>query len=451
MFFNRVKGKFFFLGFLTLALFFSFHVIEVRAQELTPEQQQILRAQLSQIEKEIAEQQSILDQKKKEGTSISGDISILNAQIRKAQLKIKAHEIAIKNLGKDITVKSNTITALSGRIDKSKESLAQIIQRTREMDNYSMVEAMLSSKGLSEFFIDVDSYASIKQSMATHIDTIEGAKKQNEEAKQQLDNQRNKEIDTKINIQNEQAIIKKAESQKQILLALNKDQQKSYTSIIANKQSEAAKIRNQLFSLRDTASIKFGDAVNYAKAVSAKTGVSAAFVLAIIQQESNLGANVGQCYLADTSTGAGTKKSTGATVLNVMKPSRDVLPFLEITKALGRDPYKTVVSCPFTVGYGGAMGPAQFIPSTWMLFKDRIASTLGKSYADPWSPQDAFMASGMYLADLGASSDSYTAQKNAACRYYSGKSCSGSNTFYGTQVMSKVQALQNNIDIIQNN
>ncbi len=124
---------------------YGYGLNRVEAEELTADQQRALREQLQQIENEIANQQVILDQKKQEGQSITRDIAILNAQIKQAQLKIQAHAIAIKNLGKDITVKTNTITALNGRIGKSKESLSQIVQRTREIDNYSMAEALLST------------------------------------------------------------------------------------------------------------------------------------------------------------------------------------------------------------------------------------------------------------------------------------------------------------------
>jgi membrane-bound lytic murein transglycosylase B len=232
-------------------------------------------------------------------------------------------------------------------------------------------------------------------------------------------------------------------------LNLNKKEQKTYKSTIADKTKRAGEIRNALFALRDTAAIKFGDAVAYAKSASAKTGVRAAFILSIIQQESNLGANVGACYLRDQETGSGVKKSSGAFVANVMKPTRDVKPFLQVTSDFGRDPMNTPVSCPLNVGYGGAMGPAQFIPSTWILFKDRIGAIRGKVSADPWDPQDAFLASGLYLADLGASSQTASTERNAACRYYSGKSCSGSNSFYGNQVMARVKTMQDNIDLLQ--
>lgn len=442
-----IFGLFFATGFNMLD-----NTVSAQSTDLTPAQEAALRAQLADIENQIKQQQAILNTKAAEGQEYQQAINALNAKIKQAQLKIKAKELSINKLGKDITVKTNTITALSTRIDNGRDSLQQIIQRTREIDNFSYAEAMLSTQNLSDFFIDLDSFASIKQSLQAHLDDIENAKSQNENVKKELDTKRNEEIDTKVSIEKEKKVIELAESEKKRLLAFNKNEQATYKTGIANNTKKANEIRNQLFKLRDAAAIKFGDAVAYAKAASAISGTRAAFILAIIQQESNLGANVGQCLLTDAKTGAGIKKNSGVAVSNLMKPSRDVQPFLDITAALGRDPYKTVVSCPLNVGYGGAMGPSQFIPSTWKLFEDKIARALGKSASDPWNPQDAFMASGFYLADLGAASQSYTDEKNAACRYYSGRSCSaGTGNSYGNQVMARVQAIQTNIDILSGN
>jgi membrane-bound lytic murein transglycosylase B len=96
------------------------------------------------------------------------------------------------------------------------------------------------------------------------------------------------------------------------------------------------------------------------------------------------------------------------------------------------------------------MGPAQFIPSTWQLFASRISQAKGGAVANPWAAADAFMASSLYLADLGAANGSASAERNAACRYYSGRACgSASNTFYGDQVMARAIKLQADIDLIQ--
>jgi len=206
-----------------------------------------------------------------------------------------------------------------------------------------------------------------------------------------------------------------------------------------------------LFALRDSAAIPFEEALKYANQASAKTGVRPAFVLAILTQESALGKNVGSCYLTDQTTGAGVGANTGTVIAKVMKPDRDVGPFVDLLGRLGRQVYKTLVSCPQAIGWGGAMGPAQFIPSTWAIFAGRIANAVGVTVADPWAPLDAFMASSMYLGDLGASAGGYTAEHNAACKYYSGKACAASSWAgtYGDQVLAKAKIIQDNIDFLQ--
>ncbi|HYC34287.1 MAG TPA: lytic murein transglycosylase [Candidatus Paceibacterota bacterium] len=420
----------------------------VQAQ-LDPEKEKQLRAELEVIEREIKEQQGILASKQLEGASIARDVAILNAQIKQAQLKIQKHNLAIERLGKDIVIKSNVISGLEKEITKGQESLAQIIRKTHQLEDYSLPELVLGGTNLSESLVDLDAFTSIKGALADTFVELRDAKKANEDEKVNLGKKKSQEIDTRVNVEAEKKKIESAEAEKKRLLALNKNEQAGYQKVIADKAAKAAAIRTALFGLRDSAAIPFGTALEYAKKASAQTGVRPAFVLAILTQESNLGANVGSCYMTDTTTGSGIKVSTGLPVDRVMKPERDIAPFLEITKEVGRDYLTTRVSCPLSVGYGGAMGPAQFIPSTWQLFKKRIAALLGVTTADPWNPEHAFMASALYLADLGAVSGSYTAERNAACKYYSGRVCAGPiNTPYGDQVMAKAATIQSNIDFL---
>ena len=90
------------------------------------------------------------------------------------------------------------------------------------------------------------------------------------------------------------------------------------------------------------------------------------------------------------------------------------------------------------------MGPAQFIPSTWKLFANRLQTILGH-FANPWAPADSFMASGMYLADLGAIGNSASAQSKAACRYYGS---GGASCTYGNSVLKLKAGIQANIDLL---
>ncbi len=414
----------------------------------TPEEKVVCTNLLNQTEAEIANLNSQLNSVKQEGTSLERDKQILDLQIKQAALKIKAHELTIANLGKDIIKKTETIKTLQAHIDVGRKSLGQIIRQTNQIDDYSLPEIFLGEGDLSTAFSDLDAFDSVKTSMAETFNELRDSQRANEEAKVSLGKQQDKEKDTKSNIEAEKAKVQAAESEKRRLINLNKSEQQTYQQSIANKAAEAAQIRAALFKLAGgNAAIPFGTALQYARAAQAKTGVDPAFLLAIMTQESNLGANVGQCYMTDQATGDGVRISSGAAVSRVMKPTRDVAPFLSITGALGRDWKQTRVSCPLSVGYGGAMGPAQFIPSTWVLFTGRLKAALGTD-ADPWNPPHAFMASAMYLGDLGGAGGGDAAEKRAACKYYGS---GGATCAYGNQVAAKVAAIQRDIDILDNN
>ncbi|MCX6715712.1 MAG: hypothetical protein NT077_01690 [Candidatus Taylorbacteria bacterium] len=305
---------------------------------------------------------------------------------------------------------------------------------------------LLSKTTLSGFLNDIDTFEAVRQGLADTFYQLRADQASTTEEKDALDDRRNATIDARHAIEVLQANIKIDQAQQKQLLAISKGNERAYSAVVSAKENRAAQIRSALFDLSGAKAIPFGDAYNYALTVYKKTGVAPSYLLAILKQETNIGANVGSCYLTNTYDGSGINTKTQATVPNVMKPARDVAPFISITASLGMD-YKTaVVSCPQSIGFGGGMGPAQFIASTWMLLKDRIGQALGIPTPNPWNPADAFMAAGLYLSDLGAGSTSYSAQRNAACKYYSGRACgyvSGA-TGYGNSVMSLADSIQRN-------
>jgi len=429
-----------------------------QSSELSDAQRQkaALEAELAGLEQEIAAKQKELDGQKGQSKSLQGDISILTSKINKAKLDIKSRNLTIKKLGGEITDKKETIVDLNEKIEREKESLAQLLRKTNEFDDSNLVHLILSDQSLSGFYGDIDNFQSIKRGIKASVEEITGVRTQTEAEKMDLEKKQDAEEDARAALEAAKREVERSEQDKKQLLSISKNKEAQYQQVLAEKAKRRAEILSALFNLRDSKSIPFKDALAYAQFASQKTGVRPAFLLAILTQESNLGTNQGSCYLTNAETGAGVSSRTGNTLANVMKPTRDVQPFLEITASVGRDPYKTLVSCPIAgSGYGGGMGPAQFIPSTWKIIKSRIASMLGVSNPDPWSPKDAFTASALYLADLGANNQTYSAEKNAACRYYSGRACDTrkpANSFYGVSVMAKAQNIQENmIDPLEGN
>lgn len=395
-----------------------------------------LQRQLEQEEKAIQANLILLSQKQKDTATVKGEVDLLKGQIAQAQNKIKAKKLEIERLGDTIEQHVAEIGALDSKIKKNQESLAELLRKTRDTDSASLAEIMLDNQTLSNFFSDVDRFQLVERSVQELLADIRSNQVAIAAEKKELEDKQNKELDAQKEIEYEQKLVKDKEKERSYVLSLHQQEANAYAKIVAERQKRAASIRAALFSLRDSAAIPFGKALEYAQAASAKTGIRPAFLLAILQQESNLGANVGTC----NRPGDPPSKSWKA----VMKPSRDQAPFLRITSELGLNPDTVPVSCPIAGvgGYGGAMGPAQFIPSTWELYKAKLAALLGHT-PNPWEPQDAFMASAVYLSELVGGRSGYSAEREAALRYYAGGNwAKAQNAFYGNQVMSRAENIQ---------
>lgn len=403
-----------------------------------------LQKQLDDINLEIKGLGNTITGLQGEGQGIDRDIKLLNANIERANLNIKARNLAIGQLSQGITEKTHTVQSLSKKLDNERQSLSQLIRKTNELDQATLAEVVLGNTSLSDFFLDLDSFDAIRAGLKNSSDSLKSAKTETQAAQDALETKQQKERDAEAELERNKKVVQSNQVQKKQLLSITKNKEIQYKQVLTDRKKQAAQIRAALFALRDSGEINFGKALDYANAVSAKTGIRPAYLLAIFQQESSFGKNQGSCILKDQSTGAGVGIRSGSVIQKVMNPTRDVPPYLVLTAKLGVDPFNTRVSCPQEVGWGGAMGAAQFIPSTWVLFANRITTALGTDVADPWSARDAFMAAGLYLTDMGANPSSYSSERDAACKYFSGSRCSRSSwaATYGNQVMSKAESIQ---------
>lgn len=416
-----------------------------------------LEKELSDLEAQINALQGSITQTQAQKASLARDIKLLTDKIAQSRLKIKAHDAAIGKLNQNISEKNKNINQLDAKMEREKESLAQIMRKTQYMDQYSLLDFGLQAESLSTFFSDVDSFSTLNEALTQSFADIRATKAELEQVKTELQEAKDEETQKKLAQEAERRKVETNQREKNTLLTQTKNQEAEYKKTLAAREREAAQIRSRLFDLRDSAAIPFGTAYQYALNASKTTGVRPALVLAILMQESALGTNVGACYLGDYNTGGGVSIKTGASKPRTMSPTRDVQPFLNLTSRLGKDPKQTPVSCWIAmysggnpIGWGGAMGPSQFIPSTWKLFEKRIENSTGAAVANPWNAYHAITATSLYLEDLGAVAGNEAAERNAACKYYSGRSCAttSAGAGYGNSVMKKLYGIQSDIDKI---
>jgi peptidoglycan hydrolase CwlO-like protein len=424
---------------------------------------QELQAISDQCDKDIAAQQAILGETQKQSASLAKGIAELTARINESKLKIKGNTAKIKQLGASIVVKTTYIGQLSERMGNIKESMAKMLRNNYEIDQISTLEVFLSSKNLSDFFKDVDDYASINVKLRELDQELTGVKTDTEKAKKDLETKKTQEEKLKFEQEAAKKQSENLQKEKQSVLTITKGQEAAYQKVIGELERNKNKIRNRLFRTVGGEELTFGEALKVIQPYESTVGVSSALVLAVLTQESSvdslIGKNIGKCYY---------NQSASNSANSVMSPSQ-IPSFLAIMSEVGLNPNTTPVSCPiYSDGsYGGAMGPAQFMPKTWwdistgLGYKNRVGDVIGSTLPSPFNNKEAFVGTALYLKD--AQTRCKTAYSKisdiwacSAAKYYGGLTLKGSKLYsfmygtygYGHQVAIRAAQFQKDIDTL---
>ena len=405
------------------------------------EQKTELEQQLADIEKQIADFERQLTGIQSEKNTLANKIKQLKTQSAALALKIKQTAIEIEKTAGEIRQTQSAIDQNNEKIASLKDKIGSLIRMLYEQDRRSLVDAVLSEASFSGMYTELRNVQKLNQGLADILGQIQLQTVILEGNRSELADKKEEQQSFAAIIALQNQKLARSITDQNALLAQTKGKESNYQAALKDTKKKAMEIRGRIYDLFNVGKqITFGEAVQIAEWASSQSGVRAAFLLAVLTQESNLGKNVGTCNRP------GDPASKGWRV--IMKPTRDQEPFKVITKELGLNPDVTPVSCPMRdsagnqMGWGGAMGPAQFIPSTWMGFKDKVTALTGNT-ADPWDIRDAFLAAALKLKSGGAGTQS--GEWAAAMRYFSG-STNLKYRFYGDNVALLAAQYQNDID-----
>jgi len=417
-----------------LIVFVSFNTVPISLAPVALSQEdlaerQALEQELQKIEAEIDNYQNNIITLQTQAKTLNQSIKILDAQINKLNLQIKATNLQLQRLDSDIGVLKINVAKTQNDIDETQDMLVYALRKIYEEGQRNLLAVFLSEDTLSDAFAAVNDLATLQAQIKGNLDQLIALKTNLIEQRENLSSQRQEVLELK-NIQEAQKKeleVKKKE--KDELMRITKGQESRYQELLKKSQQTAAQIKSRIFTLLGGGEMSFEEAYKLAKFASEQTGVRAALILAILDRESSFGRNVGRCNWK-----------------TAMNPTRDQPVFLTICQELGINPDSISVSCPNSDGsYGGAMGPAQFIPSTWQIYKNRIAAITGNNPPSPWRNVDAFVAMALLLKDLGAGKQTYAAEREAAARYYAGSRWRNFLYSYGQWVVEKAQKYEADI------
>lgn len=374
------------------------------AYQTSQEERQTLESELQRLESQIAEYEQTIATYRKQGGTLKGEIDRLVAQVNKLQLQIRAVNLSLDKLDQEIASTSGKILKTEANIRANRDIIADTLFDIYRRENQTLLQILLENPQLSDFFDNLNSLTAIQGSLQVSLKTLVSLHEQYIDQKEQLGIERADAATLKVYRESQFASIANLKAEKDTLLKTTQGKEATYQTLLQKTKKTAAEIRSRIFELMGGGEMTFEDAYAFARYAESATGVRSALILAVLHRESALGKNVGQCSYT-----------------TAMHPTRDIPPFLKIVGELGLaqnlESGLLKVSCANADGaYGGAMGPAQFLPSTWVSYVERIAEITGNRPPSPWRNADAFVAAGLYLKDAGAAKS----ERTAAAKYYCG-------------------------------
>jgi len=416
---------------------------------------------VEQCNAEIAAEQAKLDVTKQETQSRDRDLRLSEQSIRQSEAYIRSRDIEIKKILTRIADQKQRVSTVEKKADDARGSIANLIREKNALDNYSVVEAVFSRQSLSGFFADITNFDILRDRLQADFEAYNVLKEEIIEEQSELaeEESRQRELAEQQELQKKQ--LEKTRAEQKVLRDISKETEKQYEELIAEKEAAKKALRARLFTTASGQKISFGDAYDIIRPYEKALGVDAAFILAVLFQESGwggkIGGNIGQCTYNQYNAHGGTRN--GKQVMSASQQAN----FLTIMSDLGRDPSTQKISCPIPTdgAYGGAMGPAQFMPNTWMEVRNQAARYIGTSGPNmsPFSNRDAFIASGTYLRNhyYSASCSKYATdyahirsakslrEKCAAARYYAGGNWFKFRNTYGESVQSRANRFRSDI------
>lgn len=221
---------------------------QARASEADELREKIAETQdqVDQINKEIAQYEKQLQQVGAEKSTLQAAINELNLTRKKllsdislTQKKIEQTTYTIQELEIDINDSQN-------KIERNDSILAQALRDVRVADDESLIETVLANESISDLWVELDQMEQLQNTIYKQLSDLRTAKSalENQHAKQR--SERENLTAFKNNLAGQQKVVDENAKNKSELLAVTKNKEAEYQTLLAEKQAARKQIESAM-------------------------------------------------------------------------------------------------------------------------------------------------------------------------------------------------------------
>lgn len=398
----------------------SAEAIDAAVAELKKNQEELAakKGEIAELDRKIKDLSSKRDTTRAEADIIDHQLALLTSRLKQAQLELQQTQLNLRVVSKEKTATAENISLLQQEVKDKRLRLKVILRLLYAQEELSLVRVFFMEGSLSDFLAAREVYEELQDQ---HLQLMNDLKVKEEELRKkqtQLEEQQQDLGQLEALLARQRQNLAGQQSEQEQFLRAKRAEQVQYDQRLAEAKQAREEITRDVFTLKNAGiTLKLTEAQDMARYAGKLTGVRPALLLGVLKVETNLGSNVG-----------------GGTFPDDMHPaSREA--FVRVTQKLGLNPHTAPISArPRSYqGWGGAMGPGQFMPDTWERIEARVGELMRKAVPNPYELTDAFVATAIFLADRGAASPA--GEYEAVNRYLAGPNWQRF-TWYGDRVLA---------------
>ena len=201
---------------------------------------------LSQIEQEIAQYEAALQEVGAEKNTLQRAINQLELERDKVQADIRYTETKIDSTDLQISQLNIEIDNTEDNIDENEDALKEIIRSVHAQDDQSLIEQLMSTSNLSEYWSTLDNLETVRNSISQRVDSLTSLKDILERKRNTEESKKNELIDLKDQYSDQQQILTNNKREKDVLLSETQHEEAQYQSLLAQKQAAQEQILREL-------------------------------------------------------------------------------------------------------------------------------------------------------------------------------------------------------------
>lgn len=222
-------------------------------------------ARLDQLNKEIQDTQSTLNQVQRQKSSLQNQLKTLDTSIKQLDLSIQADNLKTQDLGTQIGSLQEELDAMNRAIDDKRTTVTKLFREMQKADDRNMVSILLSNDSLSGVLQDAESVENMRSQLALDIDKLNQMTNQYQTKLGEVTEKKSEVTLHLENQKNRKLIIQDQKVQRQVVLSETKSQENVYQDKLSKLQAEQNALEDEITQMENQLGQNFNNNVLPAK------------------------------------------------------------------------------------------------------------------------------------------------------------------------------------------